>query len=113
MNAACPNQQNPERRARRHQSRLACLACAALATLALVQPLSAEGLAGRFEVRSADLELKDGVYVTTYAHGEGVVHRDIKPANLLLTAPRCPQDRPAGKFISPPLRKGGLGGVGG
>ena len=38
------------------------MACAALATLVLVQPLYAEGLAGRFEVRSADLELKDGVY---------------------------------------------------
>ena len=38
------------------------MACAALATLALVPPLYAEGLAGRFEVRSADLELKDGVY---------------------------------------------------
>jgi len=62
MNAACPNQQNLERRGNRFQSKLAGLACAALATLALVQPLSAEGLAGRFEVRSADLELKDGVY---------------------------------------------------
>lgn len=30
--------------------------------LVLVPPLCAEGLAGRFEVRSADLELKDGVY---------------------------------------------------
>jgi hypothetical protein len=30
--------------------------------LALVQSLHAEGLAGRFEVRTADLELKDGVY---------------------------------------------------
>jgi hypothetical protein len=42
--------------------RLACLAGAALATLMLAQPLRAEGLAGRFEVRSADLELQDGVY---------------------------------------------------
>jgi hypothetical protein len=42
--------------------RLACLASAALATMILVQPLRAEGLAGRFEVRSADLELQDGVY---------------------------------------------------
>jgi hypothetical protein len=42
-------------------SRLVCLASAALALL-LAQPLSAEGLAGRFEVRSADLELNDGVY---------------------------------------------------
>jgi hypothetical protein len=40
--------------------------CALLATGALaavlVQPLRADGLEGRFEVRSADLELKDGVY---------------------------------------------------
>jgi hypothetical protein len=42
--------------------RLLCLAGAAFATLILAQPLRAEGLAGRFEVRSADLELKDGVY---------------------------------------------------
>ena len=62
MNAACPNQQNLDRHWSRFQSRLACLACAALGMLALVQPLHAEGLAGRFEVRSADLELKDGVY---------------------------------------------------
>jgi hypothetical protein len=62
MNAACPNQQNLDRRASRFQSKLASLACAALATLVLAQPLYAEGLAGRFEVRSADLELKDGVY---------------------------------------------------
>jgi hypothetical protein len=38
------------------------LAGAAFTTLILAQPLRAEGLAGRFEVRSADLELKDGVY---------------------------------------------------
>jgi hypothetical protein len=42
--------------------RLACWANVALATLLLAQPLRAEGLAGRFEVRSADLELKEGVY---------------------------------------------------
>jgi Domain of unknown function (DUF4390) len=42
--------------------RLVCLASAAVATLILAQPLRAEGLAGRFEVRSADLELQDGVY---------------------------------------------------
>jgi hypothetical protein len=38
----------------------AVLAAALAATL--VQPLRAEGLEGRFEVRSADLELLDGVY---------------------------------------------------
>jgi hypothetical protein len=39
-----------------------CLAGAALSALMLAQPLRADGLAGRFEVRSADLELQDGVY---------------------------------------------------
>jgi Domain of unknown function (DUF4390) len=42
--------------------RLVCLASAGCVTLMLAQPLRAEGLAGRFEVRSADLELKEGVY---------------------------------------------------
>jgi hypothetical protein len=46
----------------RYRDRLVCFASAALAALILAQPLHAEGLAGRFEVRSADLELKDGVY---------------------------------------------------
>ena len=46
----------------RHLFRLVCVASAAVATLILAQPLRAEGLAGRFEVRSADLELQDGVY---------------------------------------------------
>ena len=54
MNAARINFRNP--------LRLVCLASAVCATLLLAQPLHAEGLAGRFEVRSADLELKDGVY---------------------------------------------------
>jgi len=49
---------------RRRAGRLARLAyCAWLAAAALsVQPLRADGLEGRFEVRSADLELTDGVY---------------------------------------------------
>ena len=38
------------------------LACAALAALLSAQPLLAEGLEGRFGVRSAALDLKDGVY---------------------------------------------------
>jgi hypothetical protein len=46
----------------RYLPRLLCLLGAALLTLITAQPLRAEGLAGRFEVRSADLELKDGVY---------------------------------------------------
>jgi Domain of unknown function (DUF4390) len=36
--------------------------CAAVAMGFLAQPLRADGLEGRFEVRSADLELIDGVY---------------------------------------------------
>jgi hypothetical protein len=40
----------------------ALAATALLITVMLVQTLRAEGLEGRFEVRSADLELKDGVY---------------------------------------------------
>ena len=54
MNAARPNQ--------RFLSKLGCCAGAVLVALMLAQTLHAEGLAGRFEVRSADLELKDGVY---------------------------------------------------
>ncbi|HEY0800574.1 MAG TPA: DUF4390 domain-containing protein, partial [Steroidobacteraceae bacterium] len=33
-----------------------------MAIAVVAQPLRADGLEGRFEVRSADLELKDGVY---------------------------------------------------
>jgi hypothetical protein len=54
MNAASLNQ--------RFLSKLGCCAGAAFVALILSQTLHAEGLAGRFEVRSADLELKDGVY---------------------------------------------------
>jgi hypothetical protein len=54
MNAARLNSRN--------LFRFVCLASAACLTLILAQPLRAEGLAGRFEVRSADLELKEGVY---------------------------------------------------
>ncbi len=46
-----------------------------------------------------------------YAHSEGVVHRDIKPANLLLMARRAGPEAAARTDVSPPLRKGGLGGV--
>jgi hypothetical protein len=53
---------NPAHITFRFLFRLVCLASAAVATLILAQPLRAEGLAGRFEVRSADLELQDGVY---------------------------------------------------
>jgi hypothetical protein len=61
MNAARINQEDIDRRRRRYLFGLVC-AGAACATLVLARPLHAEGLAGRFEVRSADLELKDGVY---------------------------------------------------
>jgi hypothetical protein len=40
----------------------ACLMGAVLAAALLAQPLHAEGLEGRFDVRSADLELNGGVY---------------------------------------------------
>jgi Domain of unknown function (DUF4390) len=46
----------------RFLSKLGGLAAAVLATFFFAQTLNAEGLAGRFEVRTADLELKDGVY---------------------------------------------------
>jgi hypothetical protein len=36
--------------------------CALLAAILCTRPLFADGLEGRFEVRSADLQLKDGVY---------------------------------------------------
>src|SRR5450631_1263912 len=62
MNAARIKQKDIDRRRRRYLFRLACFASAACASLVLARPLHAEGLAGRFEVRSADLELKDGVY---------------------------------------------------
>ena len=62
MNAARINREDIDRRRRRYLFRLVCAVCAACATLVLARPLHAEGLAGRFEVRSADLELKDGVY---------------------------------------------------
>jgi hypothetical protein len=38
------------------------LCCAVVVALLWARPLQADGLEGRFEVRSADLQLKDGVY---------------------------------------------------
>lgn len=49
-------------RPRRPTVKFMRLACAALIATAWMQPLQADGLEGRFEVRSADLQLKDGVY---------------------------------------------------
>jgi hypothetical protein len=62
MSVARLNQQGLDRRRGRLLARGVGLVCALLATAVLVQPLRAEGLEGRFEIRSADLELKDGVY---------------------------------------------------
>jgi Domain of unknown function (DUF4390) len=53
---------NAARHRPRFLSKLRRFAAAACAALVLFQPLHAEGLAGRFEIRTADLELKDGVY---------------------------------------------------
>ena len=46
----------------RRVSRICARLLAVGLLVGLVQPLYAEGLEGRFEIRSADLELKDGVY---------------------------------------------------
>jgi hypothetical protein len=64
MNAVRSNPSQSARRGRRPRepARLAWLKCAALAAALWMQPLLADGLEGRFEVRSADLQLKDGVY---------------------------------------------------
>src|SRR5712664_2161507 len=55
---------NPRQSARRRAplARFATFMCAAAATTLWMKPLHADGLEGRFEVRSADLQLKDGVY---------------------------------------------------
>ena len=61
MKAARINLGELDRR-RARLARLGCCACAAVAVALWVPPLRADGLEGRFEVRSADLELLDGVY---------------------------------------------------
>jgi hypothetical protein len=64
MNAARSNFEHSAGRPpprRRRRAACAWLCGAALAAL-WMQPLPADGLEGRFEVRSADLQLKDGVY---------------------------------------------------
>jgi len=50
------------RRRPRPPARFAWLLCASAAAALWTRPLQADGLEGRFEVRSADLQLKDGVY---------------------------------------------------
>src|SRR5277367_5795741 len=62
MNAAPSNSKGLDDRRVRPLARFLGLACGALAILFMVQPSRADGLEGRFEIRSADLELKDGVY---------------------------------------------------
>jgi hypothetical protein len=62
MKAAGFNVQPLARRRARAFARLVCSIAAAFAIPLLLQPVRADGLEGRFEVRSADLELKDGVY---------------------------------------------------
>ncbi len=61
MNAESINQRSGDRR-RGRLARMACLVVAVLTGLMPIQPSLADGLQGRFEVRSATLELIDGVY---------------------------------------------------
>src|SRR5277367_1704853 len=62
MKAARLNLKELDPRRARRLVRLACCGCAATAMALWMPPLRADGLEGRFEVRSADLELSDGVY---------------------------------------------------
>ena len=62
MNAARSNTTQSARRRSRPPARFAWLICASAAATLWMRPLQADGLEGRFEVRSADLQLKDGVY---------------------------------------------------
>ena len=62
MTATRSNQHGLDRHRGRLLVRRAGLVCVLLVTAVWVPPLRADGLEGRFEVRSADLELKDGVY---------------------------------------------------
>jgi hypothetical protein len=62
MNAAQSNLMEIARRRRRPPVTFMRLAWAAVVATVWMQPLQADGLEGRFEIRSADLQLKDGVY---------------------------------------------------
>jgi len=62
MNAPRSNFPPKRRRRARLAVSLLWLSCAVLAASLWTRPLQADGLEGRFEVRSADLDLKDGVY---------------------------------------------------
>jgi hypothetical protein len=61
MNAACTSLSSSSRR-RRPCARIVWLTCTALTAALGHKSVHAEGLEGRCEVRSADLEIKDGVY---------------------------------------------------
>src|ERR1700675_836192 len=61
MDAVRSNPMLPIRR-RQRPPQFGWLCCTAIAGSLWMAPLHADGLEGRFEVRSADLQLKDGVY---------------------------------------------------
>src|SRR6267378_3569320 len=62
MKAARSIPPQSDRRPPPRRARLAWLLCASATAALWMRPLQADGLEGRFEVRSADLQLKDGVY---------------------------------------------------
>ena len=62
MNAARSNLTLSARATSRPLASLAWPLCVVIAATLWMRPLHADGLEGRFEVRSADLQLKDGVY---------------------------------------------------
>jgi hypothetical protein len=63
MNASRSNPPAAVRpRPRARYARFLAAAMAAMVAMLWIRPLHADGLEGRFEVRSADLQLKDGVY---------------------------------------------------
>ena len=62
MNALRSNPSLSARRRPRPLARFGWLIWTAVAAAFWMQPLQADGLEGRFEVRSADLQIKDGVY---------------------------------------------------
>jgi hypothetical protein len=62
MNAAPPKHAESRHAGTVPRGAALLIAVALLAEILGAKPARAEGLEGRFEVRSADLELKDGVY---------------------------------------------------
>ena len=57
-----PVRSNPTHRIPQRLLRFGWIGCTAIAASLWMRPLQADGLEGRFEVRSANLQLKDGVY---------------------------------------------------